>query len=55
MTGYLRFVLAFLVVANHLWQPVANQVGLHAVETPRHFSEYESALASKCCQLTGIE
>jgi peptidoglycan/LPS O-acetylase OafA/YrhL len=31
MTGYLRFVLASLVVANHVWLPVANQVGLHAV------------------------
>jgi len=31
MTGYLRFVLASLVVANHVWLPVANQIGLYAV------------------------
>src|SRR5579872_4321726 len=31
MTGYLRFVLASLVVANHVWLPVANKVGIHAV------------------------
>src|SRR5438067_9448137 len=31
MTGYLRFVLASLVVANHVWLPTANRVGLHAV------------------------
>ena len=31
MTGYLRFVLASLVVANHVWLPTANKVGLHAV------------------------
>jgi peptidoglycan/LPS O-acetylase OafA/YrhL len=31
MTGYLRFVLASLVVANHVWLPTANMVGLHAV------------------------
>ena len=31
MTGYLRFALASLVVANHVWLPTANRVGLHAV------------------------
>jgi peptidoglycan/LPS O-acetylase OafA/YrhL len=31
MTGYLRFVLASLVVANHVWLPTANKLGLHAV------------------------
>jgi peptidoglycan/LPS O-acetylase OafA/YrhL len=31
MTGYLRFVLASLVVANHVWLPTANRLGLHAV------------------------
>lgn len=31
MLGTLRFVLALLVVANHLWLPTANKVGAHAV------------------------
>jgi peptidoglycan/LPS O-acetylase OafA/YrhL len=31
MTGYLRFMLASLVVANHVWLPTANKIGLHAV------------------------
>lgn len=31
MLGTLRFVLALLVVMNHLWLPTANKVGAHAV------------------------
>ena len=31
MIGSLRFVLAGLVVLNHLWLPTANLVGAHAV------------------------
>ncbi len=31
MLGTLRFVLALLVVLNHLWLPVANKIGAHAV------------------------
>ncbi|RLJ68003.1 acyltransferase family protein [Sulfurisoma sediminicola] len=31
MLGTLRFVLAVLVVMNHLWLPTANKVGAHAV------------------------
>jgi peptidoglycan/LPS O-acetylase OafA/YrhL len=31
MLGTLRFVLAILVVMNHLWLPTANKIGAHAV------------------------
>lgn len=31
MLGTLRFILALLVVMNHLWLPTANKVGAHAV------------------------
>ncbi len=31
MVGTLRFVLALLVVINHVWLPTANKVGAHAV------------------------
>src|ERR1700685_2023023 len=31
MLGTVRFLLAVMVAANHLWLPVANKVGAHAV------------------------
>ena len=31
MLGLVRFILAGMVVANHFWFPVANQIGAHAV------------------------
>ena len=31
MIGSIRFILASLVVLNHLWLPTANKLGAHAV------------------------
>ena len=31
MIGGIRFILASLVVLNHLWLPTANKLGAHAV------------------------